>query len=62
MNRDCPRAHPVTPHEIRQDDKGRWFCPYERDAELEREYNARQAEIAALEEAFALVPAQEDNK
>ena len=32
-SRMCPRAYPLAPHELRQDDNGAWYCPIERDAE-----------------------------
>lgn len=51
--RDCPNAHPAAPHKMRQDTMGRWYCPIERDAKLEAEHNARQAEIAMLETLYA---------
>ena len=51
--RTCPRSHPKTPHAMRQDGNG-WYCPLERDAELEAAHLVRQAEIAELEAAFAL--------
>jgi len=51
--RDCPNAHPSAPHKMRQDTMGRWYCPLERDAKLEAEWNAAQAEIAMLEALYA---------
>ena len=31
---NCPNAHPSTPHDMRQDDNGNWYCPIERDVIL----------------------------
>lgn len=59
--RACPNAHPLTPHTMREDKDGRWYCPIERRAKLEAEQNARQAEIDELEALFALPGTDKEN-